>query len=64
MNEVEPTQIHLSSYLAYILGFNAEVRETGQYLRFDENLEYIAPFNSDIFRLYPKHIIVGCGYCE
>ena len=35
VSEVEPTQIHLSSYLAYILGFNAEVRETGQYLRFD-----------------------------
>ena len=66
MNRVEPapTHIHLSSYLAYIFGFNAEVREKGQYLRFDQNLEYIAPYNADIFRIYPNNIIVGCDIVD
>ena len=64
INEDEPTHIHLSSYLSYILGFNAEVREKGQFLRLDENLEYIAPYNADIFRIYPKNIIVGCDIVD
>ena len=36
------------------------MREKGQFLRLDENLEYIAPYNADIFCIYPKNIIVGC----
>ena len=64
INEDEPTDIHLSSYLSYILGFNAEVRVKGQFLRLDENLEYIAPYNADIFRIYPKNIIVGCDIVD
>ena len=59
-----PSQLMLSSYLSYIFGFNAEVRENGQYLRFDQNLEYIAPYNADIFRIYPNNIIVGCDIVD
>ena len=40
------------------------MREKGQYLRLDENLEYIASYNATIFCIYPKNIIVGCDIVD
>ena len=50
--------------MSYILGYNAEVSEIGQYLRFDQNLEYLAPYNADVFRIYPNNMIVGCDIVD
>ena len=36
LNKGRQSQLMLSPYLAYIFGFNAEVREKRQYLRIDE----------------------------
>ena len=38
--------------------------EIGQYLRFDQNLEYLAPYNADVFRIYPNNMIVGCDIVD
>ena len=36
-------QLKLSSYLAFMLGYTGVVEQKGQFLRFDENSEYLAP---------------------
>ena len=37
-------QLKLSSYLAFMLGYTGVVEQKGQYLRFDQNSEYFAPY--------------------
>ena len=64
MDKGRKSWVLLSSYLSYILGYNAEVSEIGQYLRFDQNLEYLAPYNADVFRIYPNNMIVGCDIVD
>ena len=64
MDKGRKSWVWLSSYLSYILGYNAEVSEIGQYLRFDQNLEYLAPYNADVFRIYPNNMIVGCDIVD
>ena len=38
-------QLRLHPKLAYMLGYNEEKTKLGQYLRFDEQVEYIAPYD-------------------
>ena len=50
-------QLHINSYLAYMLGFTKEIQEGGHYLRFDEHhYEFVASHNPKLFMdYYPKH---------
>ena len=45
-------QLKLSPNLAYLLGYTAEVEKEGQYLRFDENKEFLAPHEPKLFMDY------------
>ena len=45
-------QLKLSSYLAFMLGYTLEIEELGQYLRFDQNSEYLAPHKPKLFLDY------------
>ena len=45
-------QLKLSSYLAFMLGYTGVVEQKGQFLRFDEHSEYLAPHESKLFMDY------------
>ena len=45
-------QLKLSSYLAFMLGYTGVVEQKGQYLRFDQNSEYLAPHEPKLFMDY------------
>ena len=51
-------ELRLSKFLASILGYTSTPINY-QHLRFDENSEYIAPHNPNLFLIYPKNLIVG-----
>ena len=55
--------LRLSRYLACILGYTSTPK-TFQSLRFDENIEYIAPHNPNMFLTYPKNLIIGCDIVD
>ena len=56
-------ELRLSRYLASILGYTSSPKTT-QSLRFDENIEYIAPHNPNMFLTYPKNLIIGCDIVD
>ena len=56
-------QLHLSPYLAVLLGYNSEVG-IGQHLGFGSIREYIAPHVHRIDLLAPKNLIVCCDIAE
>ena len=56
-------ELRLSKYLASILGFTSSPKQY-QTLRFDQNPEYIAPHNPNLFLVYPKNLIVGCNIVD
>ena len=56
-------ELRLSKYLACILGYTSSPIED-QYLRFDEELEYLAPHDPNLFLIYPKNLIVGCNIVD
>ena len=45
-------QLKLSSYLAFMLGYTGVVEQKGQFLRFDEHSEYLAPHEPKLFMDY------------
>ena len=45
-------QLKISAYLAFMLGYTEEIEEFGQYLRFDQNQEYLAPHEPKLFLDY------------
>ena len=45
-------QLKISAYLAFMLGYTEEIEELGQYLRFDQNQEYLAPHEPKLFLDY------------
>ena len=45
-------QLKISAYLAFMLGYTEEIEEFGQYLRFDQNEEYLAPHEPKLFLDY------------
>ena len=45
-------QLKLSSYLAFMLGYTEVVEQKGQFLRFDQNSEYLAPHEPKLFMDY------------
>ena len=53
----------MSKYLACILGYTSTPKNL-QYLRFDENQEYIAPHAPNLFLTYPRNLIIGCNIVE
>ena len=57
------SELRLSKYLASILGFTSSPKQY-QALRFDQNPEYIAPHNPNLFLVYPKNLIVGCNIVD
>ena len=57
------SELRLSKYLASILGFTSSPKQY-QTLRFDQNPEYIAPHNPNLFLVYPKNLIVGCNIVD
>ena len=46
------SQLKMSAYLAFMLGYTEEIEEFGQYLRFDQNVEYLAPYEPKLFLDY------------
>ena len=42
-------QLKLSSYLAFMLRYTGVVEQEGQFLRFDQNSEYLAPYEPKVF---------------
>ena len=56
-------ELRLSKFLASILGYTSTPINY-QHLRFDENSEYIAPHNPNLFLIYPKNLIVGCNIVD
>ena len=52
LEEDEINQIHLLPKLAYILGYTDKILFSGQFLRMDQNFEYIAPHPYKT-KLYP-----------
>ena len=50
-------QLHINSYLAYMLGFTNEIQEGGHYLQFDQHhSEFVAPHEPKLFMdYYPKY---------
>ena len=42
-------QLRLSGNLAYLLGYTSEITKLGQYLRFDENNTFLAPYKPNLF---------------
>merc|ERR1712002_523440 len=56
-------ELRLSKYLARILGYTSSPIED-QYLRFDEEFEYLAPHDPKLFLIYPKNLIVGCNIVD
>ena len=57
------SELRLIKYLASILGFTSSPKQY-QTLRFDQNPEYIAPHNPNLFLVYPKNLIVGCNIVD
>ena len=57
------SELRLSKYLASILGFTSSPKQY-QALRFDQDPEYIASYNPNLFLVYPKNLIVGCNIVE
>ena len=57
------SELRLSKYLASILGFTSSPKQY-QALRFDEDAEYIAAHNPNLFLIYPKNLIVGCDIVD
>ena len=55
--------LRLSKYLACILGYTSSPKNS-QSLRFDENHEYIAPHQPNMFLTYPKNLIIGCDIVD
>ena len=55
--------LRLSKYLACILGYTSSPKYS-QSLRFDENQEYIAPHQPNMFLTYPKNLIIGCDIVD
>ena len=53
----------MSKYLASILGYTSSPRRM-QFLRFDQNHEYIAPHKPNLFLTYPKNLIIGCNLVQ
>ena len=53
----------MTKYLACILGYTSTPKEV-QFLRFDENQEYIAPHEPNLFLTYPRNLIIGCNLVE
>ena len=53
----------MTKYLACILGYTSSPKEV-QFLRFDENVEYIAPHEPNLFLTYPRNLIIGCDIVE
>ena len=53
----------MSKYLASILGYTSSPRRM-QFLRFDQNHEYIAPHNPNLFLTYPRNLIIGCNLVQ
>ena len=45
-------QLKISAYLAFMLGYTEEIEEFGQYLRFDQNPEYLAQHEPKLFLDY------------
>ena len=56
-------ELRLSKYLASILGYTSSPKQY-QSLRFDQNPEYIAPHNPNMFLTYPKNLIIGCDIVD
>ena len=56
MKEGHKYQLSLNRNLAFILGYRSNKREN-QYLRFDQNLEYIAPHKSSKEEWYHNHTL-------
>ena len=52
IKEGHTVDLKLSKYLACILGYTSSPK-TFQSLQFDENLEYIAPHDPNMFLTYP-----------
>ena len=57
------SELRLSKYLASILGFTSSPK-LYQALRFDQDAEYIASHNPNLFLVYPKNLIVGCNIVD
>ena len=57
------SELRLSKYLASILGFTSSPKQY-QALRFDQDPEYIAAHNPNLFLVYPKNLIVGCNIVD
>ena len=57
------SELRLSKYLASILGYTSSPKQY-QTLRFDQNPEYIAPHNPNMFLTYPKNLIIGCDIVD
>jgi len=57
------SELRLSKYLASILGFTSSPKQY-QALRFDQDPEYIASHNPNLFLVYPKNLIVGCNIVD
>ena len=56
-------ELRLSKFLASILGYTSSPIDD-QTLRFDEESEYIAPHNPNLFLIYPKNLIVGSNIVD
>ena len=56
-------ELRLSKFLASILGYTSSPIDH-QTLRFDEESEYIAPHNPNLFLIYPKNLIVKCNIVD
>ena len=57
-NVENSAQLRLHPSLAYILGYNEERTDLGQYLRFDESTQYIAPHYPKSFMDHEQHYLI------
>ena len=48
-------QLHLSTYLAFMLWYTGVLEQKGQYLQFDQNSEYLAPHEPKLFMDYCRN---------
>ena len=56
-------QLHMGQDLAYILGYIKPPKKFTT-LRLYEYQESIAPYEADMFRSYPKNLIIGCDVVD
>ena len=53
-------QLTLNKHLACILGYTSTTIDR-QSLRFDQESEYFAPHDPNLYLQYPKNLIIGCN---